>query len=123
MKGKHVRVRRSVEITMHAVKQRMCGLVRDDVVRQTCKDCSSWVVPTWIDFRGGKIAEQQRLFGWAVIGVCLAEGMRVDAELLDIKAIVFPEHSRRPHRLPAKRSFEICNRAHRNCINHLLVEL
>ena len=83
VEGEHVGVARLDEAAVHAVEQRVRRLVRDDVVRQAGEDqrrpaCSSGRRPP-----AREVAEQQRLLLRAVVGVRLAQRVRIDAQPLD----------------------------------------
>ena len=74
-----VRVGRLVEARVDAVEQRVRHLVRDDVVRQAREDERPRGV-VGVLRRDREIAEQQRLLLRAVVGVAVAERVRVDAQ-------------------------------------------
>ena len=79
VEGEHILIHRLVEARVHAVEQRVRGLVRDDVVRQASEYGRAGRVPA-VFRRGLEIAEQQRLLLRAVIGVLLAQRVRIDAQ-------------------------------------------
>jgi hypothetical protein len=76
--------------------------------------------------RHGKVAEQQRFFRGAVIGVLLPKRVRVDPQAPhELVAVAFPGPHRAigPERHAAERALEMTNRRHRHGIDHLLVKL
>ena len=77
--------------------------------------------------RRREVAEQQRLLRRAVVGVRLAQRVRIDAQprhvLLRRTCRRTCVAMRRPEREPAERALEVADRPHRDGVDHLLVEL
>ena len=125
VKSEHIRIGRLIEARMHAVKDRVGGLVRDDVVRQTrVHRAASDVVARIV---GGRveIAEEQPNFLRAVIGIGLTQRVRMDGQLTYEFAVVemvlgiaggAPEHR------SAQRLLDMADSLHRDRIDHLVVE-
>ena len=90
----HVPVARLDEARVQPVQQRVRGLVSDHVVRKAGEHHAAGKVTSRIGRRGGEIAEQQRLPFGAVVGIRLAQGMRINAEtghvLLALPVTILP---------------------------------
>ena len=80
VEGEHVGVARLDEAPVHAVEQRVRRLVRDDVVREAGEDECRRAGCCAGSAGAREVAEQQRLLLRAVVGVGLAQGVRVDAQ-------------------------------------------
>ena len=73
-----------------------------------------------------EVAKQQRLAVGAVVGVLLAERVRVDPEPLNVlgpDAIACRDETFGPECATAERDLEVADRPHRDGVDHLLVEL
>ncbi len=124
----HVRVRRSIEATVHAVEQGMRGLVGDDVVRQAGEDHAPRHMTSGIVVRGLKVPEEQRFLCRAVVGVRLTQRVRVDAEALHVVGIVqrivrVGARARGPDGLASEGPLEVLDGQPGDGVDHLLVEL
>lgn len=105
----------------------MRGLVGDDVVgeareRHAARHAVGGGLGT-----GWEVAEEKCLLRRVVVGVLLAEGVRVDAEALH--AVVLPlavlgiHVPVGPEDLAAESALEVLDRVHCDSVDHLLVEL
>ena len=103
------------------------GLVRHHVVRQAGEDhAARQVVPG--SSAVPVVAEEQRHLGRAVVGVGVAQRVRVDAQPLHEVRVVLGAHvlGRRagsPQRAAAQGALEVADGERGHGINHLLVEL
>jgi hypothetical protein len=129
VKGLHVRIARLGEARMNAVEQGVRDLVRHDVVRQAGEHrVARRIVGVLAEH--GKIAEQQRLLVGTVIGVLIAQRMRIDPQPADEltlplagRALAGRDAARRPQRDATERPLELADRGHRDGVDHLLMEL
>ena len=118
-----------VEIAaVHAVEQRVRRLVRDDVVREAGEHHAAGNVLGSGGLGGAEVAEQQRDLVRAVVGVRLAERVRIDAEPAHEDRIVLATLARRRRTVPpqaaaAERALEIVDGQAGHGVDHLLVEL
>ena len=131
-----VRIDRLAPAAPHAVKDRVRGLMSDDVLRQAGEDPLS-LVP--VGARPAlEVAEQQRPLARAEIGVRLAQCVGVDAEPAREGGVVFLAPAatgpllrfrpgivvgQRPEHRPPERALEVADRVHGHREDHLLVEL
>src|SRR5215203_1485041 len=86
MEGPNVLVARLIEIGMHAVDERVGGLVSDDVVRETGKDGAAGKLLAAL-VAAGEIAEEERSLRRTVVGVGFAQCVRVDAQALHVAGL------------------------------------
>src|SRR5258706_2794927 len=124
-----IRIALLVETGMNAVEQRVRCLVGDDVMRQA----REYGGPGRVILILGKhreIAEQQGFLGGAVIGILVAQGMRINAQPANEfapplfgRTLLRSLPSWRPQGHPAERALEVADGGHRDRIDHLLVEL
>ena len=84
VEGDHVDVGGLEHAAVHAVEDRVRHLVGDDVVRQAAEDDAARQLVARIGRRRVEVAEQQRGFRWGVVGVLLAQRVRVDAQPLHV---------------------------------------
>ena len=84
VEGDHVRIARVEHAAMHAVEDRVRHLVRDDVVREAGEDDAAGKLVARVGRRGVEVAEQQRRLRRRVVGVLLAQGVRIDAQPLHV---------------------------------------
>ena len=111
---------------MQPVQQRMRRLMRHDVVGRQVKTMPPGSVsPASVATRGNSRTAAPPFR--AVIGVRLAQRMRIDPQAADEAAVVAavrpPHHAVGPERHAAKRRAEMADGLHRHRIDHLLVEL
>ena len=126
VEGEHVGVARLVEAAVDAVEQRVCHLVRDDVVAEAGEDVERCRAGSFRPHRRGEVAEQERLLRRAVVRVRLSQRVRIDAQPRHVLLGELPVDlvaMRRPEREPSERPFEVPDRPHRDGVDHLLVEL
>ena len=69
---------------VHAVEDGVRHLVRDDVVRQAGEHEAAGKLVPRIGGRRVEVAEQQRRFRRRIVGVLLAQSVRIDPEPLDV---------------------------------------
>src|SRR5712664_576595 len=129
MERMNVRIAWLVETGMNAVEQRVRCLVSDDVVRQARKYSGPW----FFVFRLGhhrEITKQQGPLERAVIGILIAQGMRIYTQSANEfapplfgRTILRSLPSGHPQGDPAERALKMADGGHRNRVNHLLVEL
>src|SRR5215213_10034686 len=86
MKGPDVLVARFIEIGVHAIDERVGGLVSDDVVRETGKDGAAGKMATTL-VAAGEIAEDERSLRRTVVGVGFAQCVRVDTQALHVAGL------------------------------------
>jgi hypothetical protein len=79
VKGEDVDVHRLIESGVNAVQECVCRFMSDNVVRQAGEDERPWSV-VGVLYPDRKIAEQQCLLVGAVVGVPVAQGVRVDTQ-------------------------------------------
>src|ERR1700691_4259276 len=100
---------------MQAVEQRVCGLVRDNVVRKCAKHHSVRQPETRVRLGRLEIAEQKRLAIGAVESVLSPQHVWIDTEPLHILAmpvsVLILKPMRRPQRYATKRLLEIFDRS------------
>lgn len=106
---------------VQAVEDRVGGFVGDDVVGQRGEHPAARQVHPRIAQRGLEVAEQQRLLARAVIGIGLAQRMRIDAQL-GHRPVLVAIPDRRPEDLPPQRPLEQLDGLHRHGEDHLLME-
>jgi hypothetical protein len=104
----------------------MCGLVRDDVVRETREDNRPGSIV--LVLRGDwEVAEEKRFPGGRVVGVAVTKRVRVDAqpshELVVVLTLSYSHPPIRPERLAAEGTLKMLDRGHRDRVDHLLVKL
>ena len=104
----------------------MGRLVRHDVVRQGREHQRARRIEGVLG-RDREVAKQQCLLRRAVVGVSVAQRVRVDPqpahELIDVIAGAFHDLTIGPQRDAAQRALEVANGGHRHGVDHLLVKL
>ena len=128
VEGADVGVGRREIAAVHAVEQRVRRLVRDDVVREAGEHHAARNVLGCFGLGGAEVAEQQRNLVRRVVGVRLAQRVRIDAEAADEHRIVLAAPARRRRTVPpqaaaAERAFEVVDGQAGHGVDHLLVEL
>ena len=127
MEGEHIGIGGIDELAMHAVEQGVRGLVGDDVLRKAGEDHAARQLFAGVVVVGVEVAEQQRDFLGRVVGIGLAQGVRIDAQLRDVHRIVFRVllrvADRPPQGLASERVLEVVDGEPRDGIDHLLMEL
>ena len=124
-----------LEVTvMDRVQNRVRHLVRDDVRAQAREDEAAGIVCALRAIGRREVAEEQRRLVGIVVGVGVADRVRVDAQPLHVLArpahvlhvvrlALGLQHPRIPDDLPAERALEMANRLHRHGVDELLMEL
>src|SRR4051812_41468954 len=82
MKSKNVGIGWFYGSQMQAMKKRMSGFVRNDVMRYCREHNATWQDAPNTFCRRCKIAQQQRFAVGTIVGVLGAQGMRIDAQAL-----------------------------------------
>lgn len=118
MKRQHVGIARFGEIPVQAVEQRVGFLVRDHVMRQTREHQPARQVFSRVGEHRGEVAEQQRFLLGTVIGVCLAQGVGINAQLVhglrrfELTRLGIVDNVWRPQRPPAQGTLELVDGHH-----------
>ncbi len=126
VEGEHVAVGRDPEAAVHPVEDGVRRLVGDDVVRQAGEHRAPRHVVARIVLRRAEVPEPQRHPLRIVVGVRLAERVRMHGQPLDVLAVVERLrriHPRTPEHPPPQRALEMGDGGHRHRVHHLLVEL
>src|SRR4029079_2645600 len=125
VKRQHIRIAWFIETTMHTVKNRMCGFVRNDVVREAGVNSAAGHVISGIVGRRLEVAKVQPNGFGRVEGICLLKSVRLDRQLADKLAIVewfVSNHLRAPKHRPAQSALKMFDSLHCHCVNHLLMK-
>ena len=133
MERRHVGVGVLDVARMNRVENRVRRLVGDDVRAQAGEDEPARIVGALELIGGGEVAEQEGDLVGIVIGVGVAQRVRMDAEPLDVVVAPLPgaavrrrrrpHQARPPHHPPSQRAFEVADRLHRHGVDELLVKL
>src|SRR5215469_8417654 len=113
VKRQHIGVGRIHELTVHAVEQRVRGLMSNNVLRKASKNGASGKLPARVVVISIEISKEKRDLLRRVIRVSLTQRMRINPQLRHVNRIVFRPllgiANRPPQRLASQRVLKVVN--------------